>query len=86
MFFKYSTPKIVALCSETTDEVMVDLFINFTLCQSKLIEVNSEGSDSNNCCIEGACLCGSLFKALLHIENDTVITITSGNSQNHVTI
>ena len=49
----------------------------FTLCQSKVIEVNNEGKDSNNCCIEGTCLCGSLFRALRCVENNTVINITS---------
>ena len=49
----------------------------FTLCQSKYIEVNNEGTDSISCCLEGICLCGSLYKALLHVESDTVINITS---------
>lgn len=49
----------------------------FTLCQSKVIEVNSKGKDSNVCCKEGKCLCGSLFEALFHVENNTVINITS---------
>ena len=48
-----------------------------TLCQGKVIEVNSEGKDSNACCKEGKCLCGSLFEALFHVENNTVINITS---------
>ena len=47
------------------------------LCQSKVIEVNDERNDSIVCCIEGACPCGSLFKALLHVENNSVINITS---------
>ena len=49
----------------------------FTLCQSKHIEVNNKGNDSSSCCIEGTCLCGSLYEALLNVENDTVINITS---------
>ena len=49
----------------------------FTLCQSKVIEVSSKGKDSNDCCIEGSCLCGSLFEALFNVENNTVINITS---------
>ena len=49
----------------------------FTLCQSKYIEVNNEGNDSSNCCIEGMCPCGSLYEALVHVENDTMINITS---------
>ena len=47
------------------------------LCQSKYIEVNNEGNNNSSCCIEGICLCGSLYEALLHIENNTVINITS---------
>ena len=69
----------------------------FTLCQSKYIEVNNEGTDSISCCLEGACLCGSLYKALLHVESDTVINITSslvtlqdvthmGSGYNNITI
>ena len=49
----------------------------FTLCQSKVIEVGNEGKVGNDCCIEGTCLCGSLFEALFHVENNTVINITS---------
>ena len=47
------------------------------LCQSKVVEVNDEGTDGIVCCVEGACPCGSLFKALLHVENNSVINITS---------
>ena len=47
------------------------------LCQSKVVEVNDEGNDSIVCCVEGVCPCGSLFKALLHVENNSVINITS---------
>ena len=47
------------------------------LCQSKYIEVNNAGNDSRSCCIEGACLCGSLYEALYHANHDSVINITS---------
>ena len=56
-----------------------------TLCQSKYIEVNNKGNDSSVCCIEGVCLCGSLVKALFHIENNTMINITSSVSLHNVT-
>ena len=49
----------------------------FTLCQSNYVEVNNEGNESSSCCIEGTCLCGSLYGALASVENDTVINITS---------
>ena len=69
----------------------------FTLCQGKYIEVNKEGNESSSCCIEGACLCGSLYEALLNVESDTVINITSslvtlhdlthmGSGHNNITI
>ena len=48
-----------------------------TLCQSKYIEVNNEGDDSSSCCIEGTCLCSSLFTALYHADSNSVINITS---------
>ena len=49
------------------------------LCQGKVIEVNNKGNDSTECCAQGMCICGSVFKALLHIENNTVINITSSS-------
>jgi len=50
----------------------------FTLCQSKYIEVNNNtANDSTVCCIEGTCLCRSFYEALIHVESDTVINITS---------
>ena len=69
----------------------------FILCQSKHIEVNNEGNNSSSCCLEGTCLCGSLYKALINVESDTVINITSslvtlhnvthtGSGYNNITI
>ena len=69
----------------------------FILCQSKHIEVNNEGNNSSSCCLEGTCLCGSLYKALLNVESDTVVNITSsfvtlhnvthmGSGYNNITI
>ena len=54
-----------------------------TLCQSKVIEVNNEGNDSNSCCTEGTCLCGSLVKALHMIKSNTMINITSSSVTFH---
>ena len=47
------------------------------LCQGKTVEVNNEISDSIDCCGKESHQCGSLFKALDCIENNTVINITS---------
>ena len=47
------------------------------LCQSKTVEVNNEISDSIDCCSKESHQCGSLFKALVCIENNNVINITS---------
>ena len=49
----------------------------FTLCQCKYIEVNNAGNDNSTCCIEGGCVCGSFYEALISVEDDTVINITS---------
>ena len=57
----------------------------YMLCKSKYIEVNNEGNESSSCCIEGTCLCGSLYGAFLHIENNTVINITSSIPLHNVT-
>ena len=68
--------------------------------QSKVITVNNNGSNStiNTCCVNGTCLCNSLYHALLYIENNTIVNITSKsvlleqyvpitvNSLNNVTI
>ena len=48
-----------------------------SLCQGKIIEINNEGNDSTNCCTQEECRCGSLYKALHMIENNTIINITS---------
>ena len=60
-------------------------FCLLTLCQSKYIEVNRKGNDSTNCCIYGACLCGSLFEALINVENNTIINITSSVPLHNIT-
>ena len=49
------------------------------LCQGKVIEVNNKGNDSSECCAQGMCICGSVFKALLHVGNNSVINITSSS-------
>ena len=45
---------------------------------SKLIIVNSNnGNDNTECCVNGECVCSSLSTALLNIDNNTIINITS---------
>ena len=45
---------------------------------SKVIIVNSNnGNNSAQCCINGDCVCSSLSTALLNIDNNTIINITS---------
>ena len=44
---------------------------------SKVIIVNNNGNSSNTCCGNGTCLCNSLYEALLHIESNTIVNITS---------
>ena len=60
-------------------------FCLLKLCQSKYVEVNSKGNDSNDCCMYGTCLCGSLFEAILNVENDTMINITSSVPLHNIT-
>ena len=51
----------------------------FTLCQCKVILVSNEGNNSVDCCVRGSevCLCSSFIDARNHLENDTLINITS---------
>ena len=45
---------------------------------SKVIIVNSNnGNDNTECCVNGECACSSLSTALLNIDNNTIINITS---------
>ena len=45
--------------------------------QSKVITVNNNGSNSITCCGNGTCICNSLYDALLFIESNTTVNITS---------
>ena len=45
--------------------------------QSKVITVNNNGSNSITCCGYGTCSCNSLYNALLYIESNVTIDITS---------
>ena len=42
-----------------------------------VITVNNNGSDNDNCCVNGTCPCSSLLSALCDVSDNTVINITS---------
>ena len=49
-----------------------------TCVHSKVIIINSNnGNDNIECCVNGECPCSSLSTALLNIDNNTIINITS---------
>ena len=55
------------------------IFTSQCICvHSKVIIVNSNnGNDNTECCVNGECVCSSLSTALLNIDNNTIINITS---------
>ena len=61
--------------------VLICLIILTSQCvcvHSKVIIVNSNnGNDNTECCVNGECACSSLSTALLNIDNNTIINITS---------
>ena len=59
--------------------ILICLIILTSQCvYSKVIIVNSNnGNDNTECCVNGTCICSSLFTALLNIDNNTIINITS---------
>ena len=61
--------------------VLICLIILTSQCvcvYSKVIIVNSNnGNDNTECCVNGECACSSLSTALLNIDNNTIINITS---------
>ena len=64
------------------------IFANQCTCvHSKVIIVNSNnGNDNTECCVNGTCTCSSLSTALLNIDNNTIINITSESiALNHTT-
>ena len=50
-----------------------------------VITVNSDGVDSDQCCIKGVCPCGSLSHALLSLTDNTIINITSSSVLDTIT-
>ena len=61
--------------------VLICLIILVSHCScvhSKVIIVNSNnGNDNTECCVHGECACSSLYTALINIDNNTIISITS---------
>ena len=59
--------------------VLICLIILTSQCvHSKVIIVNSNnGNDNTECCVNGTCTCSSLSTALLNIDNNAIIIITS---------
>ncbi|XP_065899357.1 uncharacterized protein [Dysidea avara] len=43
----------------------------------KKVTINSNGNSTTECCVEGLCLCSSMYTALSSIENNTIVNITS---------
>ena len=62
-----------------TTGILICLIILTSQCvHSKDIIINSDnGNDSTECCVNGECTCSSLSTALLNIDNNTIINITS---------
>ena len=44
---------------------------------NKIITINNEGDNTNKCCVDGKCPCSSLEMALVNVNNNTLINITS---------
>jgi len=44
---------------------------------SKVITVNSNGTNTTECCVNGTCPCGSLYYALQNLTSNSIINITS---------
>ena len=57
---------------------LIILVSHCSCAHSKVIIVNSNnGNDNTECCVHGECACSSLYTALLNIDNNTIINITS---------
>ena len=70
---------VTALYIPRMMNVLIYLIILTSQCvHSKVIIVNSNnGNDNTECCVNGTCTCSSLSTALLNIDNNTIINITS---------
>ena len=49
----------------------------FTLCHCKVILISNKGNNNSECCLSGLCLCNSFINALNHLEDNTIVNITS---------
>ena len=72
---------VLYICRMMIVDVLICLIILTSQCvcvHSKVIIINSSsGNDSTECCVNGTCACSSLSTALLNIDNNTIINITS---------
>ena len=57
--------------------VWLYLITHIYIVYGTLITVNNNGSDNDNCCVNGTCPCSSLSSALHNVSDNTVINITS---------
>ena len=48
-----------------------------TICQCRVIIIDNEGNNSISCCRSGLCLCSNFSDALEHLEDNTILNITS---------
>ena len=48
-----------------------------TVCHCKVILISNEGNNTSDCCLSGLCPCNSLTDALNHLEDNTIVNITS---------
>ena len=59
--------------------LVIIMLVYFTMVsqyiQCKEITIKNNGSDTNECCVEGKCLCSSLSRALHSVKSDTTIKI-----------
>jgi len=65
-------------------KIFTALFILITLASqlanSKVITINTTaGSDNTTCCVDGECVCTSLSTALLNLQSNTIVNITSSS-------
>ena len=59
--------------------VLICLIILTSQCvHSKVININNDdGTNSTECCVNGMCVCSSLYTALVNIASNTIINVTS---------
>ena len=56
---------------------IIGLICLSAICHCKVILISNEGNSSSDCCLSGLCLCNSFVDALNHLEDNTIVNITS---------